>query len=176
MKDGLFEETVKKNYLYRGKILSLRCDDALLPDGSPCKREIVEHAGGVGVLAVKDHKVALVRQFRYAYGEELLEIPAGKLEEGEDPVLGAKRELSEETGLEAERLKLLATLYPSPGYTDEIIYIYEAIGVKEGKQHLDKGEFLRVEYVPLEEAFLLVENGTIRDGKTLVALLKKKNG
>lgn len=176
MKKGLFEETVSKNYIYRGKILSLRCDDALLPDGSPCKREIVEHAGGVGVLCVKDGSVALVRQFRYAYGEELLEIPAGKLEVGEDPVIGAKRELSEETGLEAENLHLLATLYPSPGYTNEIIYIYEAVGLKEGKQHLDQGEFLRVEYVPLEEAYRMAESGVIRDGKTLVALLKKKNG
>ncbi len=112
------ERTVGKNYLYRGKILSLRCDDALLPDGTPCKREIVEHSGGAGVLCVREGKVLLVKQYRYAYGEELYEIPAGKLNEGEDPALTAARELKEETGLICNSLKHIFTLYPTPGYTN----------------------------------------------------------
>lgn len=167
----LKERTVKVNYVYRGKIVNLRCDEAALPDGRPCKREMVEHPGGASVLCVYEGKVALVRQFRYAYQEELLEIPAGKLEKGEDPMLAAKRELEEETGLIASELKPLFTLYPTPGYTNEKIYIYEAEGVKAGAQRLDEGEFLNVEYMPVRDALSMVENGTIRDAKTIVALL-----
>ncbi len=113
-------------FLKKGKIVNLRCDDVLLPDGESCKREVIEHSGGAAVLCVKEGKVALVRQFRYAYGEELYEIPAGKLDAGEDPAVAAVRELSEETGLTAERLNLLYVLYPTPGYTNEKIYIYRA--------------------------------------------------
>ena len=167
---SLQEKTVRRNYIYRGKIINLRCDDAELPDGRPCKRELVEHPGGASVLCVFEGRVALVRQFRYAYGEELWEIPAGKLNPGEDPMLAAGRELEEETGLIAEQLRLLYTLYPTPGYTNEKIYIYEAVGIREGKQHLDEGEFLNVEYVPVKTALGWIEKGTLRDAKTIVAL------
>lgn len=166
----LQEKTVKVNYIYKGKIINVRCDEAVLPDGRPCKREMIEHPGGASVLCVHEGKVALVRQFRYAYGEALLEIPAGKLEKGEDPMLAAGRELEEETGLEAESLKHLFTLYPTPGYTNEKIYIYEAVNVKKGRQHLDEGEFLNVVYLPVEEAARMVETGEIHDAKTIVAL------
>ncbi len=173
------EKTVKENYIYRGKILSLRCDDAILPDGKPCKREVVEHTGGATVLAETEAGIAFVRQYRYAYKEELYEIPAGKLNAGEDPVKAAARELSEETGLIADRLKLLTVLYPTPGYTDEKIYIYEAEGLNKGKEHLDEGEFLDTVYFPREEALAMVRDGRIRDGKTIAALflseLAKKN-
>ena len=118
-----------------------------------------------------DGKVALVRQFRYAYGEAIYEIPAGKLNAGEDPMLAAKRELEEETGLQAGRLVHLFTLYPTPGYTNEKIYIYEAEDVQAGAQRLDEGEFLNVEYMPVRDALSMVENGTIKDAKTIVALL-----
>ncbi len=167
----LGEKTLQKNYIYRGKIINLRCDDAILPDGRPCKREIVEHSGGASVLCVREGKVALVKQFRYAYGEAIYEIPAGKLNAGEDPFLAAKRELEEETGLVADRLVHRFTLYPTPGYTNEKIYIYEAEGVRAGAQHLDEGEFLNVEFVPVPEALCMVEDGTIKDAKTIVALL-----
>ncbi len=167
----LEEKTVQKNYIYRGKIVNLRCDDAVLPDGRPCKREVIEHSGGAAVLCVLDGKVALVRQFRYAYGEAIYEIPAGKLNAGEDPMPAAKRELEEETGLQAGRLVHLFTLYPTPGYTNEKIYIYEAEDVQAGAQRLDEGEFLNVEYMPVRDALSMVENGTIKDAKTIVALL-----
>lgn len=167
----VMEKTVKKNYLYRGKIVSLRCDDAILPDGRACKREVIEHSGGASVFCVIEGKVALVRQFRYAYGEAILEIPAGKLNAGEDPMQAAKRELEEETGLRAGSLVLRFVLYPTPGYSNEKIYIYEAQGVSAGEQHLDEGEFLNVEYLPVGEALRLVEDGTIKDAKTVVALL-----
>ena len=166
----LEEKTVKKNYIYRGKIINVRCDDAELPDGKPCRREMVEHPGGASVLCVKDGKVALVRQFRYAYQEVIYEIPAGKLGEGEDPLEAAERELGEETGLIADELVLLYVLYPTPGYTNEKIFIYEACGVREGKQHLDEGEFLNVEYIPVKKALSMIEDGTICDAKTIVAL------
>lgn len=168
----LNEETVNRHYLYKGKIVNLRCDDALLPDGRACKREVIEHSGGASVLSVLNGNVVLVRQFRYAYGEELLEIPAGKLNAGEDPLEAAKRELEEETGLHAQTFTLLFTLYPTPGYTNEKIYIYEATDFSEGSSHLDDGEFLNVEYYPVEEALKMIENGTIKDAKTIVALLR----
>ena len=166
----LEERTVRKNYIYRGKIVNLRCDDAQLPDGRPCRREVVEHPGGAAVLCVRDGKVALVKQFRYAYGEAIYEIPAGKLNEGEDPCLAAARELEEETGLIAQTLVLRFVLYPTPGYTNEKIYIYEALGVSEGAQHLDEGEFLNVEYVPVKTVLSWIEKGELHDAKTIVAL------
>ena len=166
----LEERTVRKNYIYRGKIVNLRCDDAQLPDGRPCRREVVEHPGGAAVLCVRDGKVALVKQFRYAYGEAIYEIPAGKLNEGEDPCLAAARELEEETGLVASELALRFVLYPTPGYTNEKIYIYEALGVSEGAQHLDEGEILNVEYVPVKTVLSWIEKGELHDAKTIVAL------
>lgn len=167
---GLEEKTVRKNYIYRGKIVNLRCDDAELPDGKPCKREIVEHPGGACVLCVEDGNVVLVRQFRYAYGEELLEIPAGKLERGEDPMLAAKRELEEETGLIAD-LVPFTVLYPTPGYSNEKIYLYAAKNVRAGVRRPDEDEFLDVVKLPMETVLGLIEDGTIRDAKTIVALL-----
>lgn len=164
------EKTVKKNYIYEGRIIKVRCDDAELPDGKPCIREMVEHSGGASVLYVEDGKVLLVRQFRYAYGESIYEIPAGKLEAGEDPMLAAARELEEEAGVKAGRLELMFTLYPTPGYTNEKIYIYQAFDCEKVNARLDDGEFLDVEYIPLEKTKEMLENGEIRDGKTIAAL------
>ncbi len=164
------ERTVRKNYLYKGKIVNLRCDDAELPNGAPCKREIVEHPGGAAVLCVEDGKVVLVRQYRYAYGEELLEIPAGKLDPDEDPAVAARRELEEETGLVAD-LVPLTVLYPTPGYSNEKIYIYQAKNVRKGVRHPDQDEFLDVIPMPIEEAIARIKSGAIRDAKTIAALL-----
>ena len=164
------EKTVKKNYIYQGKIITLRCDDALLPDGNPCKREIIEHSGGACVLYVEDGKVLLVRQYRYAYGESIYEIPAGKLEKGEDPMLAAARELEEEAGVLAERFELLFVNYPTPGYTNEKIYIYRAYNGKKVQSHLDEDEFLDVAYIPLDKVKEMLKTGEIRDGKTIIAI------
>ena len=175
---NLQEKTVKKNYVYRGKIVNLRVDDALLPDGKPCKREMIEHPGGACVLFVREGKILLVRQFRYAYGEELLEIPAGKLNPGEDPAVTAARELEEETGYIPEKVNLLYTMYPTPGYTNEKIYIYEAEGVRAGKEHPDEDEFITSSFYPADEVCRMIERGEIRDAKTIIAvqnyLLKEK--
>ena len=164
------EKTVKRHYIYRGSILSLRCDDAKLIDGTPCKREIVEHSGGACVLYVKENKILFVRQYRYAYSESLLELPAGKLNAGEEPSLAAARELKEETGVEAERIELLQVLYPSPGYTNEKIYIYQAFGGKKAEQNLDEGEYLDVEWIETSKVKEMLFLGKIKDAKTVVAL------
>jgi ADP-ribose pyrophosphatase len=164
------EKTVRQNYIYQGKILSLRCDDALLPDGRPCKREIIEHSGGACVLYVENGAVLLVRQYRYAYGESIYEIPAGKLEKGEDPMFAAARELEEEAGVKSEKLQLLYVDYPTPGYTDEKIYIYRAFDGIKTQTRLDDGEFLDAEFIPLARVKEMMKNGEIKDGKTLIAL------
>ena len=164
------EKTVQKNYVYQGIIVNLRCDDAQLPNGKPCKREIIEHSGGSCVLYVKENKVLLVKQFRYAYGESLYEIPAGKLEKGEEPILAAARELEEEAGVKAKDLQLLYVMYPTPGYTNEKIYIYQAFDGENVESHLDDDEFLDVVYLPVEEVKRMMQTGEIKDGKTLIAL------
>ena len=175
---GLIEKPVRENVIYQGKIITLRVDDAMLPDGKPCKREIVMHPGGACVLFVREGKVLLVRQFRYAYGEITWEIPAGKLNQGEDPKDTASRELEEETGFKPESVELLYTIYPTPGYTNEKIYIYEAHGVSEGHVHPDDDEFVDCAFFPLNKALKMIEDGVIRDAKTIIAiqhyLLKEK--
>ncbi len=164
------EKTIKKNYVYRGKILTVCCDDVALPDGTPCTREIIEHNGGACVLYVKEDKVLFVRQYRYAYGESVYEIPAGKLDKGEEPIVAAARELEEEAGLRAKKLELLYVMYPTPGYTNEKIHIYQATEVETGTVHLDEGEYLDVEYIPLEKVKEMLKKGEIRDAKTIIAL------
>ena len=164
------EKTLEKNYIYQGKILNLRVDDALLEDGTKCKREIVEHGGGACVLYVESDKVLFVKQYRYAYGETVCEIPAGKLNAGEDPKKAAARELEEETGVRAARLELLYETYPTPGYTNERIYIYRAFDGQHTQTHLDEGEFLDVEWIPLNRVKEMLKRREIKDGKTIIAL------
>jgi ADP-ribose pyrophosphatase len=131
----------------------------------------VEHSGGACVLYVENNSVLLVKQYRYAYGEMLYEIPAGKLEQGEEPKWTAIRELEEEAGIKTTDVELLFIDYPSPGYTNEKIYIYEAKNGVKTTQRLDDGEFLAVEYIPLERVKEMLYNGEIKDGKTVIALL-----
>lgn len=140
----LTEKTVNRNYVYKGKILSLRRDDALLPDGKPCVREIVEHCAGAAVLYVADGKIAFVRQFRYAYGEVITEIPAGKVERGEEPLVAAFRELREETGIVPSTMELLQIVYPSTGYTDEEIYVFLARGGRVENSDRTRANFCRL--------------------------------
>lgn len=164
------EKTLKKDYLYRGKILNLRKDEVQLPNGKSAVREMVEHSGGSAVVCEKDGKVLLVKQFRYPYGAELLEIPAGKLNEGEDPAETAIRELEEEGGIKAERVEKLFDIYPTPAYTNEVIRIYRAVGVKTTKPHLDDDEFLDAIWVEKELLKKMLDNGEIKDAKTVIAL------
>ena len=168
---NLTEKTVKQNVVFEGKIIRVRCDDAELPDGKPCKREVVDHAGGASVLYVREGKVLLVRQFRYPYMEETLEIPAGKLNPGEDPARTAARELAEETGWQPASVEHMFTIYPTPGYSAEKIYIYRAHGVSEGQVHPDEDEFVTAAFYPVDEVLSMIERGEIKDAKTIIAVM-----
>ena len=139
------EKTLKVNEIYNGKIINLHVDDIELPDGKRAIREIVEHSGGVCVAAMtEDRQLYFVRQYRYPYKKVLLELPAGKLEKGEDPLKAGIRELEEECGVVADEIISLGTVYPTVAYCSEIIYLYAAKGLKKTNQHLDADEFLSV--------------------------------
>lgn len=169
----LQEKTLKENEVFHGHLLHMFNDEVELPNGDISHREVVRHPGGATVCAItEDMEIALVRQYRYPYGEEILELPAGKLEPGEDPAEAARRELKEETGLIADELLPLGTIYPSPGYTDEIIYAYLSIGAKQGEQQLDTDEFVNVVYVPVDKALGMVVENELPDAKSQIAILK----
>ena len=165
------EEKLFSRVVYGGKILKLEVDKVRLPDGTESVRECVRHSGGAAVLLIAENKVALVKQYRYLYGKEIYEIPAGKMEEGEDPAVAAARECEEETGYRAQ-VKHLVDIYPSPGYTDEIIHIYLAECCEFAGQHTDEGEFLTCEFIPLEKVVQMIESGEICDAKTVTATYK----
>lgn len=168
---NLEEKCVSSKNIYDGKVIKVRVDEVTLPDGTKSRREYVRHSGGCAVLLVKEGNVALVKQYRYVYGKAIYEIPAGKLEEGEDPKVGAKRECEEETGYSAD-LKHLVDIYPSPGYTDEIIHVYFATAATFIGQRTDDGEFLTCEFIPLDEVVNMIERGEINDAKTVAAIYK----
>ena len=169
----LTEKTVSQTYLYRGKIINVRLDDAELENGKLAKREVVEHPGGVTVGALNEkNEMLFVRQFRYPYGEVILEAPAGKLEKGEDPLEAGKRELKEETGATGVDYQFLGNLYPTPGYCGEIIRLYFCRVKECGAAHPDDDEFLEVERIPLDRAVEMVLNNEIPDAKTQVLILK----
>ncbi|WP_040198012.1 NUDIX domain-containing protein [Candidatus Soleaferrea massiliensis] len=169
----LYEETLQEAYIYHGRIINLRNDTVRLENGSTASREVIEHSGGVCVVAIDDeNRIYMVRQYRYPYKEVLLEIPAGKLTPGEKPTDCGKRELEEETGLSANELVSLGQLYPTPGYVGEILYMYLAQGLRQKQQHLDEDEFLEVVKVPFDEALGMVLHGEIKDAKTQAAIMK----
>ena len=169
------EKTLSSEEIFRGRIMYVHRDTVRLPDGSAAMREIVEHPGGVAVIPVDENgDVWCVRQYRYAYATDMLEVPAGKLEPDEDPLECAVRELSEETGLRAENYTFLGKLYPSPGYCRETLYLYLATALTRGEAHLDEGEFLHVERIALRELFDMVMRDALPDAKTAMAVLKAK--
>lgn len=166
------EVTISQNYIHKGKIINLRVDEVELPSGRKSLREIVEHNGGVGVVAVNEKKeIILVKQFRKPFEEVLIEIPAGKLEKGEEPIRCAERELEEETGKKALNLQLLNVLYTSPGFSNEKLYIYFCDKMQEGKINPDEDENLEILYVKYEEAIKMIKNGDIKDAKTIAGIL-----
>lgn len=168
-----FEKTLAKKDIFEGKVFSVHVDDIELPDGSKSFREIVEHSGGVCVAALTDEdELFFVRQFRYPYKKVLLELPAGKLEKGENPLDAGKRELQEECGVTAGEIISMGTVYPTVAYCSEIIYLYAAKNLTATKQNLDEGEFLDVEKIKLSDALNMVMNGEISDSKTAVLILK----
>ena len=173
---NLTEKQLTKEYIFKGKVINLRRDTALLPNNSTATREVIEHNGGVCVAALTDNdEVLFVRQFRYPYMEEILEIPAGKRDSAdEDPLLCGKRELKEETGATAKKFIPLGELYPTPGYCGEIIWMFAATGLDFGQTCPDEDEFLELEKIPLNKAVEMILNGEIKDAKTQAAVLKLK--
>lgn len=171
----LTEKTLSSEKIFDGKILHVRRDMVSLPNGKEAFREVVDHPGGVCVLALDgENNVLLVSQFRYPYREVLRELPAGKLEYGEDPALAARRELREETGAVAGAFRSLGELYPSPGYCGEIIRMYLAQDLRFGDTDPDEDEFLNLERVPFAKLAEEVLSGGIKDAKTIAAVLKAK--
>ena len=170
---ALIEKTKSRNDIYKGRIVTVHVDEALLSNGKTALREVVDHPGGVcvGALNEKDELI-FVRQFRYPYQEIVLELPAGKLEKGEDPFDAMKRELKEETGCEGSDFVSLGELYPSPGYCGEIIRLWSCRIKSSGESCPDEDEFLEVEKIPFDEAVEKVMSGEIKDAKTQAIVLK----
>lgn len=168
------EKTIASREVYRGRILRVREDTVLLPNGKEGRREVVEHPGGVGILALDGDDVLLVRQYRYAFSRVLTEIPAGKREPGEAPSVTARRELKEEIGAEAEKWTELGALIASPGCYGETLYLYMAQELAFGTTHPDEDEFLEVLRLPFDEAVAQCMSGQMTDAKTVAAILKAK--
>ena len=168
------EKTLASREVYRGRIIRVREDTVLLPNGKEGRREVVEHPGGVGILALDGDDVLLVRQYRYALGQVLTEIPAGKREPGEPPFVTAQRELQEEVGATAGRWTELGTLIASPGCYGETLYLYMAEELRFGETHPDEDEFLEPLRLPFDEAVRQCMDGTLTDAKTVAAILKGK--
>ena len=167
------EETIDTREIYDGRIIHVKEDTVRLPNGKTAGRELVLHGGGVAIVAIDgDGNIIMVRQYRKPYDEVVLEIPAGKLEKGENPFDAGKRELREETGFIPEKYRFIGKCYPSPGYLNEIIHMYLAEGLEFVGQELDAGEFLEVIKIPLEKAVKMVMDNEIVDAKTQVAVLK----
>ncbi len=172
-KDALYEQPVSSEEIYHGKIVHLYKDTVRLPNGKLATREVMRHTGAVAIVPVTDEgNVILVRQDRYPFSESLLEIPAGKLEAGEVPEECARRELSEETGMDCTELVSLGVYYPSVAILDERIYLFLARGLTQSEAHPDDDEFLRVETMPLKTLVDQILQDEIRDGKTQAAVLK----
>lgn len=161
---------MKKN-IYKGRVVNLNVETVTLPNGSTVELEIIHHPGAAAVVPMKDdHTVVLIRQYRHAVGGFILEIPAGKLHPGENPLDCAARELEEEIGYTASSFELLTSVLTTPGFTDEVIHIYRGTGLVKGRQNLGHDEVLEVVEMPLAEAVKEIHMGTIRDGKTIVGL------
>ncbi|HNP80898.1 MAG TPA: NUDIX hydrolase [Nitrospira sp.] len=157
--------------IYKGTVVTLNVDTVRLPNGHTIDLEVIRHPGASAVVPLKeDGTVVLIRQFRHAANGFIYEIPAGKLHPKEDPLDCAARELEEEIGYKAGRFELLSSIFTAPGFADEVIHIYLATGLTIGTQNLDQDEVLEVVEMPLREAIAKIEDGTIRDAKTIVGL------
>ena len=169
----LTEKKISSRQVFDGVVVKLFVDEVELPDGKKSVREVVRHPGAVCVIPVTDKgEVIMVRQYRYAFGQPLLEVPAGKLEPGEDPLEAAMRELEEETGTVAKSIEHIGELYTTVAIIDEKIQMYLATGLTYKNAHPDDGEFLEVEKIPLDTLVSMVMNGEIKDSKTQISILK----
>ncbi len=157
--------------IYQGKVVTLNVDTVRLPNGHTIDLEVIRHPGASAVVPMKDDgTVVMIRQFRHAANGFIFEIPAGKLHPKEDPLDCAARELEEEIGYMAGHFELLSSIFTAPGFADEVIHVYVATALTRGTQNLDQDEVLEVVEMPLREAIAKIEDGTIRDAKTIVGL------
>ncbi|EOR23424.1 NUDIX hydrolase [Cytobacillus oceanisediminis] len=166
----LEEKTLKTEHIFSGRIIQVQVDEVELPNGKTSTRELVKHPGAVAVIAItEDNKLVMVEQYRKPLEKVIVEIPAGKLEKGEEPALCARRELEEETGYDCKSLELVSSFYTSPGFADEIIHVYVAKGLtkKEDAAGLDEDEFVNVLEITLDEALELIKEQRIFDAKTI---------
>ena len=167
------EKTLTSECVYNGKVIRVEKDDVQLADGKKSFREVARHPGGVVILAMKDPMtLILVKQFRYPIMKTVLELPAGKLEKGEDPDIAAKRELEEETGYIADRWISLGYIHTTPGFCDEKLYLYKAEGLHFVGEHPDEGEIIKAAEFTIPEVMLKIKAGEINDAKTLCAILR----
>lgn len=171
------EKTIHSEPIFKGKVISLKVDDVLLPNGKEAKREIINHPGAVAIIAITNEgKIVLVEQYRKALERSIIEIPAGKLEPGEKPDVSARRELEEETGYGCHQLTYLQTFATSPGFADEVIHLFVAKDLYkiEEKAALDEDEFVYLIEATIEEAEEMVKKQQIYDVKTAFAILWMK--
>ncbi len=171
--DEIFKETLLDSQtIFSGKVLNLRVDTVKLPNGNQATRELIEHPGAVAVVPMLDEdKIVLVRQYRYPVKQALLEIPAGKLDKHENIEACARRELSEETGYMAKEMVRVASIFTTPGFSNELIHVYIAKGLVAGEKHPDDDEFIDSEIYSKSEIRSMIKDGRINDGKTLIGLL-----
>ncbi|MBB6635484.1 NUDIX domain-containing protein [Cohnella thailandensis] len=169
-KHAFYEQTIESKPIYDGRIIKVQVDTVRLPNGETSTRELVRHPGAVAVIALLDGKLLVVEQFRKALERAQVEIPAGKLEPGEDPREAALRELEEETGYRAKTIRHLQTFSTSPGFAEEVIHLYYADDLEAGEVNLDEEEFLTCEAITLEQADAYIREGRIYDAKTLLAV------
>lgn len=172
---NLTERKLESETLYDGKIVRLERDTVELPNGKTALREVVRHPGGVIILPLDDEgNVHLVRQFRYAFDRAILEIPAGKLECGEEPLSAAKRELQEEIGAVAGSWVSLGDILPTPGFCDEVQHLWLARELTFGNTNPDEDEFLEQVQLPFAQAFAMAADGRMQDSKSIVAILRAR--
>ncbi len=173
MNDAHHETFLSREVLYEGRVFTATKDIVRLENGKEATRELTHHNGGACIIPYNEKgEIYMVRQYRYPFGKEIWELPAGKLEKGEDPFLAAQRELEEECGVTAGKYISLGEFYPTVGYCTEIIYIWAALDLTQTAMHLDEDEFLTPDTFPLETAYHMVMNGEICDGKTIAGILK----
>lgn len=163
------EKTIESKYVYKGKILNLRVDKVELENGKASTREIVEHKGAVAIIAIDGDCLLMVKQFRKAIEKDLLEIPAGKIE-NEDPLNCAIRELKEETGYTAAKWNFICEFYSTPGFSNEKIYLYCATDLAKGEAVPDEDEFIKIERLKMKDAIRMLKNGEFHDAKTIIGL------
>ena len=164
------EKLLSSEVIYNGKVIKVTKDEVLCPNKETSIREIVHHRGGVAILFKVDDKFVFEKQYRYALKEEIYEIPAGKLEEGEIPLEAAKREMLEETGFKPLEMVFLGDMYPTGGYSSEVIHLYYCPKYKQGERHLDTDECIDIIYLSLEEVEKLIKDNIIKDAKSVVAI------